>query len=717
MIPHLLDSGCSIELASWNFVKRMNWKITKKQRPTILEYMDGRPSEECWYLTRQQMKMGPAGDRRIIEIDYLICNISEDAVLGLRWLKTINPVIDWDKETWTWNPNHEKWPKELVPVRAALEAFTAMKARQRIIQSGIQHNEPPEWVTREFLSIMGGRQPGDLPPHRPGYDYKVTMKDGWRPRREKQRRFSPEERRMFAELADQETMRHRTDPWGRHQGWRWRLSTSAQCSQMLWAAKAGGQKRPCHDYRGINSWMEDDQEPLPSIENMITQMSRFKYLTSIDLPKAYHEIRIAEGHITTTDGQKLTHAEVLAFQCGDSLYEPVVMQFGSKTAVPHFQRFIHHVLNKNWGKGLYAYLDNILMGADTIPELERLERDALTALKEQHLRIEPKKCEWHKQQVLFCGFLIGNNKIVLDPAKLDAIRQWTLPFDDEIPVGEKKSAVRAFHGFCNFYREAVPRYSDIAAPLTALMAPLTPWKVGEYERKAFEELKRQICETIEREAFHEEWEKHVHCDASQLGSISGGVAQKGPDGRLRPLGFFSKKLSLTEQRYTVTELELMAIVMTMRHFRHWLHACPHTIQVYSDHSALKNLLTMELNPRTARWIGDLGEFRLVIHHIPGRENRAADALSRAGSYGTHTSTTNFTHPEWFAPSGVEADGVLGMSHKELWRQYVEPLMERGKIGIEERTHLMEAWEKHKRMGSAATLKDLVSLLILSSNVR
>ena len=241
-------------------------------------------------------------------IDYLVCDINEDLVLGLRWLETVDPIINWKTRTWSWRD--DKWPKDLVPVRAAMEAFTAMtarKARKRIVQGEIQSNDPPEWVKTEFACLWGARPDGYLPPRRPGLDYAFTMRDGWRPRREPQRRFSPEERRAFTSLADKETMNHRQG------GWRWDISTSPQCSQMLWAAKAGDKKRPCHDYRGINAWMNDDQEPLPSIENMISQMSRYKYLTSIDLPKAYNQIRVADATITTSDGRTITLQEILAF--------------------------------------------------------------------------------------------------------------------------------------------------------------------------------------------------------------------------------------------------------------------------------------------------------------------------------------------------------------------------------------------------------------------
>lgn len=654
---HLLDSGCDIELVQQAYARRHGWKITKANKPTILQYMGGQVTQELWYQTTQIMRFGPIGDRRIQSITYVIADITENLVLGINWLEHNDPIINWRNKTWAWR---DAISNEHRQVREISNTVMARKARARIIQSNIQANEAPEWALEMCGHIMRQRRPGELPPRRPGFDYKPVMKQGWRPRRERQRRYSPEEMRMFRKLAKQETNEHQP------QGWRWKPSRSAQAVQMLWAAKAGGEKRPCHDYRPLNAWMEDDQEPLPSITAMITDMAGKRYLSSWDIPKAYHEIRIAEGTTTTSDGQVMTYQEILAFQCGDELYEPQVMQFGTKTAVQHFQRYIQHVLRELWGRGLYAYLDNIILGADTIPELEAIERRALQLLAAAYLLLKPEKCEWHKNQVQFCGFLIGGGKVMMDPAKIDAIKNWTLPWDDKIPEGEKRTAVREFYGFCNFYRQCIPRFSEVAGPLAALMAPKNPWRSGERERQAFAACKEAVVQAVETESFDEEAPKVVHTDGSQLGSVSGAVSQV-KNGKLHPIGFFSKRLSETEQRWGITDIELFAIVGTFRTFRHWLHAARQQVVVYSDHSALKALVTLDITPKRARWITTLEEFRFIIKHIPGRENRAADALSRIGTHGASAPRGQFTHPEWFAPSGVAANPWAGMSHREIIR--------------------------------------------------
>ena len=72
----------------------------------------------------------------------------------------------------------------------------------------------------------------------------------------------------------------------------------------------------------------------------------------------------------------------------------------------------------------------------------------------------------------------------------------------------------------------------------------------------------------------------VYTDASstQLGAV---ITQEN-----RPIAFFSRKLSITQQKYSVTKIELLAIVETLREFKGMLWG--QLIKIYTDH---KNLIT------------------------------------------------------------------------------------------------------------------------------
>ena len=568
-----------------------------------LQLMNGSMGRDITHMTVQTFRFTATNGPRIMRIEFLIADIAEGFVLGHNWLKQINPMIDWQTEQLAWR--HTNKP----PSSGGGIIISARRARKQIIQGAIQSNEPPEWVKREHAAVLRPREPGTLPPHRQGFDYELRMKPGFKPQRDKPRRWNSDEREAFRRLAE-ESLR---------EGY-WRVSRSPQAVQMLWAAKAGGEKRPCTDYRRLNAWMEDDAYPVPNIRDLMMDIAGSSHLTSLDIPKAYHEIRVKDGRTR----------ELLAFQCGDEIYEPEVMQFGSKTAVAWFQRFINHVLRRNLGKGVLAYLDNIIIYAKTQKEHDRLLREALEDLEANGLRVKPEKCEWDKPEVQFCGFLVSADGVRLDPEKLAAVRDWPSPKH----ATEKKTAVREFLGFCNFYRDHIHRFSEIAAPLTSLTSKTTPWEWGKAEEASFQLLKVAVVTAPVVGQYDPTKPIEFHTDASDK-AIAGIAEQRDSEGKLRPLGYHSKKLNAAEQNYPTHDKELLAVVQTLRKFHHW---CAGKVKVWTDHAALRHFLTTtQLTQRHARWAQELGEYHLEIAHVAGRANRAADALSRSGGGGVNDS--------------------------------------------------------------------------------
>ncbi len=94
----------------------------------------------------------------------------------------------------------------------------------------------------------------------------------------------------------------------------------------------------------------------------------------------------------------------------------------------------------------------------------------------------------------------------------------------------------------------------------------------------------------------------------------------------RPIAFFSRKLTAAQCKYSVTEIELLAIVETLKEFKGMLWGQP--VKVYTDH---KNLMRDALgltSDRVYRWRLLLEEYGPEIVYIKGKHNTVADAISR-----------------------------------------------------------------------------------------
>ena len=127
----------------------------------------------------------------------------------------------------------------------------------------------------------------------------------------------------------------------------------------------------------------------------------------------------------------------------------------------------------------------------------------------------------------------------------------------------------------------------------------------------------------------------MYCDASKVG-LGCVLMQSG-----RVVSYSSLQLKNHEQNYPTHDIELAAIVFTLKIWCHYLYG--EQFQVYSDHKSLKYIFTQrDLNMRQRIWIEFLEDYDFTLHYHPGKANMVADALSRK-SWGT---LANIASREW-----------------------------------------------------------------------
>lgn len=105
------------------------------------------------------------------------------------------------------------------------------------------------------------------------------------------------------------------------------------------------------------------------------------------------------------------------------------------------------------------------------------------------------------------------------------------------------------------------------------------------------------------------------------------VLSQGLIGSDKPIAFASRTLNKSEEKYSATEKELLAIVWACRYFRPYLYGRKFTL--YMDHKPLSYGLNLkDTNSRLTHWRLYLEEFDFDIKYRPGKQNVVADSLSR-----------------------------------------------------------------------------------------
>uniref|UniRef100_A0A0A9YYQ8 RNA-directed DNA polymerase n=1 Tax=Lygus hesperus TaxID=30085 RepID=A0A0A9YYQ8_LYGHE len=194
--------------------------------------------------------------------------------------------------------------------------------------------------------------------------------------------------------------------------------------------------------------------------------------------------------------------------------------------------------------------------------------------------------------------------------------------------------LRRFLGLLNFYRRFLPKAAQHTVTLSDYLKghsgkqdsviQLSPEAVSDFQ-KCKDQLKSAVMLSYPRSDVP--WSLMI--DASSK-AIGGSVQQK-VSGAWQPLGFFSRKLSLTEQEYCAYDRELLTVFTSVKHFKH-LEGRVFTI--LTDHKPLIYAFNQKLDratPRQARQLAYIGQYSTDIQHVSGTDNVVADCLSRIDS--------------------------------------------------------------------------------------
>ena len=387
-----------------------------------------------------------------------------------------------------------------------------------------------------------------------------------------------------------------------------RRSTSPWASPLHMVLKKDGTYRPCGDYRMLNNVTVHDSYPTPLVTDILHRLNGAAIFSTIDLERAYHQIPVAADDIPKT-------AVITPF----GLFEYLRMPFGLRNAGQTFQRHIDQVLIDM----PYAipYIDDILIASpDEATHKTHLEH-VFHRLNENNLQVNINKCSFFKTEAVFLGLQLTPHGHSPLPERLETIKQ--------IPKPSTVTELRSFLGTINFCHRYIPHCSEILSPLSALSQGPKKSQINWTDKaeQAFTDAKTALLHIPTLHYPKRDAPFILTTDASTI--AAGAMLAQSIDGTIAPIEFFSRKFNSAEQRYSTFDRELLAMILSVKHFKHFLEG--HVFKIRTDHKPLIHMMSMKNpSPRQERHISFLSEFSFQIEHITGKDNTVADFFSRTG---------------------------------------------------------------------------------------
>jgi len=375
----LLDTGCSTTLISNQLVEKLSLPCVEHKQEIAIRNFTGElvPEAGQRYTSPVMLQHRQHYTREVFEVAPLEAEV--DIFLPFWWIARHPPQGAWDTAELRFNtPSCVEHCTKLTTTKFSLSLDPSILSRPDTCVIGyvsaVTENplEQVPWEFRQFLDIMGTEAADALPEDSP-YDHEIRLKEGEKPP------WGPIYPLSEAEL---EALREYIKEMMRTG--KIRRSTSSAGAPILFVPKPHGRGlRLCVDYRGINRVTIPNGYPLPLMQELQDRIQGAQFFTKIDMKNGYHLVRMKEGEEWKT-----------AFRTRYGLYEFLVMPFGLTNAPATFQNMINHIFRDMLDLGLLAYIDDLLIYAETVEEHDKIVKEVLQRLRANRLAISAEKCSW-----------------------------------------------------------------------------------------------------------------------------------------------------------------------------------------------------------------------------------------------------------------------------------------------------------------------------------
>lgn len=404
-----------------------------------------------------------------------------------------------------------------------------------------------------------------------------------------------------------------------------RVESSEWLHPMIAVPKPTGKLRICIDARELNKLTKKNAYPQQNANRILSMIGIAKYISTIDLTDAFFQIPLHK------DSQEKTAFAVPT----RGTYVYCRMPMGLTNSGAELCSLIDSLFGSEFEPHAFPYLDDIVIVTESFEEHIKLLSLISEKLRYAGLTISPSKSKFGYKRLRYLGHILDVRGIGMDKSRLEAIENFPRP--------KCVKDVQRLMGLAGWYRRFIKDFSAITAPISELEKKTVKFEWNEDREHAFKKLIQALTSAPILANPRYELPFEIQADASR--TACGAVLVQRHDGEERVIAYMSQKFTSTQQKYHVTELECLAVILAIERFRPYIEGTH--FKVITDHHALIWLKNVkDPTGRLARWSLRLQAYDFTLVHRKGKFHVVPDALSR--SIDAINASRDFdTKDEWY----------------------------------------------------------------------
>ncbi|MBW0525693.1 hypothetical protein O181_065408 [Austropuccinia psidii MF-1] len=366
------------------------------------------------------------------------------------------------------------------------------------------------------------------------------------------------------------------------------------------------------NFEESNTYTVPDRFPIPRTQKTLTQLSKAKYITSMDALKGFHQNALIPKAKTLLR---------IITQCG--IYEYLRMPFGIKNAPSHYQRMINTIFPTELSEGwLIIYIDDIIICSDSWSfHLERLAR-VLHKVVEVIMKISLIKCNFGFEELKALGHIVSGLILGIEKNKVAEVLLKPIPHNTKEMI--------SFLGFTTYYRQHLKDFAIIAKSPYTFCDQQTVFEMTQERIESYEKIRNALTESpfLLMPYCNVPFKLYIDACGDGLGAALHQVQIIDDRPKEAPICYISRQIKPTEARYGESQMECLCLVWELEKLHYYLDGS--VFEVIADCNSMKSLLNMKTpNRHMLRWQRAIQEYRgnMTIVHKSGNIHKNADVLS------------------------------------------------------------------------------------------